>query len=244
MPRKPSLSVFFPAYNEEENIRASVEGTRRVLAGIDYEIIIIDDASTDKTGALADEFARIYPEVRVIHHERNYKLGRSMRDGFEAAAKDLVFYTDADLPIDFNDIPRGLSLITERDADAVIGYRIDRGDEPWYRSIYSFIYNTLVNCLFDLRVRDVNFSYKLIKRGVLQKFRLTSAGSFIDAELLARIKATGAKIVEMPVKYYPRTAGVSTLARPGIIIKILGEMASFWWGEWRRRPRPSRVSPR
>jgi len=231
-----SLSVIFPAFNEEANIVASVERARAVLAPLcaDYEVVVVDDGSSDGTAAVANELARRYAEVRVIHHDRNYKLGRTLRTGFEAATKDLVFYTDADLPIDFADIPRGVALLEREGADGVVGYRLDRG-EPWFRLIYSFVYNRLVNLLFGINVRDVNFSFKLFTRATLSKFRLTSEGSFIDAELLARARAAGARVVQMGVHYYPRQAGTSTLARPGIIFKILAEMVRFRVREWRPR---------
>jgi glycosyltransferase involved in cell wall biosynthesis len=236
---QPTLSIVFPAYNEEDNVEAAVEGVRRVLepAGVEYEIIIVDDCSTDRTPALADELALKNTAVRVIHHERNYKLGRSIRTGFAAATKALVFYTDADLPIDFADIPRGIQALRDSGADAVIGYRLDRGGEPAYRVVYSFIYNRLVNILFGLRVRDVNFSYKLVKRELLKRLELTSEGSFIDAELLARIKAAGGTVAQLGVRYYARRAGESTLARPAVIAKIFKEMFHFWRTFWlRRRP--------
>jgi glycosyltransferase involved in cell wall biosynthesis len=235
---KPTLSVIFPTFNEEANVAASVERAREVLRGHfdDFEIVIVDDGSSDRTPELADELAAQYAEVSVIHHDRNYKLGRTLRTGFEAAAKELVFYTDADLPIDFRDIPRGVELLVRDGADGVTGYRAERG-ESWWRAIYSVVYNRLVNVVFGLGVRDVNFSFKLFTKKALRDFDLTSEGSFIDAELLARAKLAGMRVVEMAVPYFPRRAGRSTLAKPGIILKILAEMTRFWWEEWRTRER-------
>ncbi len=234
----PSLSVIFPTFNEEDNIVASVERARAVLSKHfdDYEIIIVDDGSSDGTPALADELTERYGKVRALRHDRNYTLGRTLRTGFAAATKDLLFYTDADLPIDFQDIPRGVELMRRTGADAVIGYRLER-NERWHRTLYSGVYNRLVNALFALGVRDVNFSFKMFRNGALTVSALTSEGSFIDAEMLARARAAGAKIVEMGLHYFPRRAGRSTLARPGVILKILREMGRFWWQEWRGRPR-------
>jgi glycosyltransferase involved in cell wall biosynthesis len=235
-PAAPSVSVVFPAFNEEDNVLPSVEGAAAALdaLGADYEIIVVNDCSTDDTGKVADELARRSRRLTVIHHDRNYKLGRTLRDGFAAARKDLVFYTDCDLPIDFADIGRGYELIRAGEADAVIGFRLDRGGESWVRAAYSFTYNRLVRLLFGLRVKDVNFSYKLVKREVLGRFTLTSDGSFIDAELLARLKASRAAIKEIGVHYRARRAGRSTLARPRVIAKILWEMGAFWLTAWRR----------
>jgi len=235
---KPTLSVIFPTFNEEANVAASVERAREVLRRHfdDFEIVIVDDGSSDRTPELADELAAQYAEVSVIHHDRNYKLGRTLRTGFEAAAKELVFYTDADLPIDFRDVPRGAELLVRDGADGVTGYRTDRGDS-WWRTVYSVVYNRLVNVVFGLGVRDVNFSFKLFTKKAIRDFNLTSEGSFIDAELLARAKLAGMRVVEMAVPYFPRRAGRSTLAKPGIILKILAEMSRFWWEEWRPRER-------
>jgi len=233
---KPSLTVIFPTYNEEANVVASVEGVREALLKRydDVEVIVVDDGSTDRTPALADELAAKYAEVKTIHHDRNYKLGRTLRTGFAAATKDLVFYTDADLPIDFQDIHRGVSLLFRDGTDGVTGYRLDRG-ESWWRGVYSAVYNWLINAVFRLGVADVNFSYKLFTREAMRSFTLTSEGSFVDAELLARAKLANLQVVQIGVHYFPRRAGRSTLASPGVIVKILAEMGLFWWEVWRKR---------
>jgi glycosyltransferase involved in cell wall biosynthesis len=232
--RKPSISVVFPTFNEEANVVASVEGVRRALRDRhgDVEVVIVDDGSTDRTPALADGLAAAYADVKAVHHDRNYKLGRTLRTGFDAATKDLVFYTDADLPIDFRDIHRGVELLLRDGADVVAGYRLERGDS-WWRGIYSVIYNRLVNAVFGLGVKDVNFSYKLFTKEAFEKLTLTSEGSFIDAEILARAKMAGMRVAQIGVHYFPRRAGRSTLASPGVIRKILAEMGRFWWAVWR-----------
>jgi glycosyltransferase involved in cell wall biosynthesis len=233
--RKPSITVVFPTFNEEANVVASVEGVRRALRDRhdDVEVVVVDDGSTDRTPALADGLAAAYADVKAVHHERNYKLGRTLRTGFAAATKDLLFYTDADLPIDFRDIHRGVELLLRDGADVVAGYRLERGDS-WRRGIYSVVYNRLVNALFGLGVKDVNFSYKLFTKEAFRKLKLTSEGSFIDAEMLARAKLAGMRVAQIGVHYFPRRAGRSTLASPGVILKILVEMSRFWWGVWRR----------
>lgn len=236
---KPSITVIFPTYNEEANVVPSVEGAREALRirHDDFEIVIVDDGSTDGTPALADELADEYAEVKAVHHDGNYKLGRTLRTGFAEAAKDLVFYTDADLPIDFRDIHRGVELLLRDGADVVAGYRLERGDS-WWRGIYSVVYNRLINALFGLGVKDVNFSYKLFTREALQKLPLASEGSFIDAEMLARAKLAGLRVAQLGVHYFPRRSGRSTLASPGVILKILAEMSRFWWRVWRTRGGP------
>jgi glycosyltransferase involved in cell wall biosynthesis len=235
---KPSITVIFPAFNEEANVVASVEGAREALRTRhdDFEIVVVDDGSTDRTPALADELAAEYAEVKTVHHDRNYKLGRTLRTGFAAATKDLVFYTDADLPIDFRDIHRGVELLLRDGADVVAGYRLERGDS-WWRGIYSVVYNRLINALFGLGAKDVNFSYKLFTKEALQKLPLTSEGSFIDAEMLARAKLARMRVAQLGVHYFSRRSGRSTLASPGVILKILTEMSRFWWRVWRTRVR-------
>jgi glycosyltransferase involved in cell wall biosynthesis len=215
-----------PAYNEKENIDRAVSSTLEVLqdACDDFEIIIVDDASTDGTGQILDEMAKRIPNLRVIHHERNYKFGRTLRDGIAASRKELVFLTDSDNPIDMKDIKKAIPLMAEY--DLVNGARLTR--EPSVkRIIYTAVYNMMIRALFRLDVRDVNFSYKMIKRDLLQRLDLRSEGSFIDAEMLIEAKRLGARIREIPIMYYPRTAGESTLATPSIIIKILYEMSKY-----------------
>lgn len=239
---RPSLTVIFPTYNEEANVVASVEGVREILRTRhrDFEVVVVDDGSTDRTAELADGLAAKYVEVKTIHHDRNYKLGRTLRTGFAAATKDIVFYTDADLPIDFRDINRGVDLLLRDGADAVTGYRLDRG-ESWWRMIYSAVYNWLINAVFGLGVKDVNFSYKIFTKKAIQRITPTSEGSFIDAELLARAKLADMRVVQMGVHYFPRRAGHSTLASPGVIVKILAEMSRFWWNVWRKRDSAARA---
>ncbi|UCH79070.1 MAG: glycosyltransferase family 2 protein, partial [Candidatus Coatesbacteria bacterium] len=195
--------------------------------------IVVNDGSTDRTPALAEELAARYPEVRVLHHDRNYKLGRTLRTGLAAATKELVFYTDADLPIDFREIMRGVELLLRNGAQVVTGYRLTRSNERWWRTLYTVVYNALVDVVFGLRLRDVNFSYKLFRAEALRELNPTSEGSFIDVEMLARARRAGMTINEIGVEYFPRRAGRSTLARPGVIVKIIQEMAAFWWKVWR-----------
>jgi glycosyltransferase involved in cell wall biosynthesis len=224
----PSLTVVFPMYNEEAYIERAVAAAREALERFDYEIVIVDDASTDGTGALADALARADPRVRVVHNPVNRRLGGALRAGYAAATKDLVFYTDADLPIDLQQVPRAVRLLEYQQADIVAAYRFDRTSEGLLRAIYTFSYNHLIRTLFGLRVRDVNFAFKLFRRSVLDRFVLQSEGSFIDAEFLLRAKKSGCSIIQIGLDYFPRTRGISTLASFGVIATILREMAKLW----------------
>jgi glycosyltransferase involved in cell wall biosynthesis len=224
------VSVVFPMYNEEAYIERAVAAVHDALDGtvLDYEVVIVNDASTDRTPALADELARRDPRVRVVHNSTNLKLGGALRAGYAAAGKELVFYTDADLPIDLKELPRAIRLLDYQRADVVAAYRFDRTSEGAVRALYTFFYNHLIRILFGLRVRDVNFAFKLFRRPLLQRFPLRSEGSFIDAEFLLRARKAGCPIIQIGLDYFPRTRGRSTLATVPVIGHILWEMARSW----------------
>jgi cellulose synthase/poly-beta-1,6-N-acetylglucosamine synthase-like glycosyltransferase len=158
----------------------------------------------------------------------NRRLGGALRAGYAAATKDLVFYTDADLPVDLEVLPRAMRLLEYQQADVVAAYRFDRTSEGLVRSLYTFCYNHLIRTLFGLRVRDVNFAFKLFRRSVLEKFTLTSEGSFIDAEFLLRARKAGCVIIQIGLDYFPRTRGTSTLGSVPVILAILRDMAARW----------------
>jgi glycosyltransferase involved in cell wall biosynthesis len=221
-------------WNEQEYVeRAIAYGRRaceRLIASGDiaeYELIIIDDASTDATPRIADRLAAEDAHVRVVHHPKNRKLGGSMRSGFAAATGDLVLYTDADLPFDMNELPRIVRLLREYDADIVSAYRFDRTGEGAVRAIYTTVYNALIKAVFGVRVRDINFACKLVRRRVLDHIELQSEGSFIDAELIIRATRSGFDVMQMGVDYFPRTRGESTLSSPSVIVTMLREMVSL-----------------
>jgi glycosyltransferase involved in cell wall biosynthesis len=226
----PSLSVVFPMYNEEAYLERAVAAAREVLAAVapDHEIIIVDDGSTDRTGELADALAKADPKIKVLHNERNRRLGGTLRAGYAAASKDLILYSDADLPFDFREVARALRLLDYQQADVIAAYRFDRTSEGFLRTLYTLAYSALIRSLFRLRYRDVNFSFKLFRRSLLDRIVLKSEGSFIDAEFLVRAKKAGASIIQIGVDYFPRTRGQSTLASPSVILNILLEMARLW----------------
>ena len=229
-----SLTIFFPAWNEEETIERAVAaafdaGDGLVASGeIEwFEVLIIDDASTDRTPEIADKLAAENDRVRVVHHERNRKLGGSLRTGFAEARGELVLYTDADLPFDMAEAAKAVRLLRIYDADIVSAFRFDRTGEGPRRLVYSYVYNHLVQLLFGLRLRDMNFAFKLVRRRVLELVDLQSEGSFIDVELLARAQKMGFSIIQFGVDYFPRTRGISTLSSNSVILKILSEMRSL-----------------
>jgi len=225
------LSVFYPMWNEEEYVERALHFGRRACEGLiesgdiaDYELIVINDASTDRTPEIADKLAENDPRVRVIHHPQNRKLGGAMKTGFAAATGDLVLYTDADLPFDMGELPRAVRLLRDYEVDIISAYRFDRTGEGSLRAIYTWVYNGLIKSLFGVKVRDINFAFKLCRTRIFDDIELKSEGSFIDAELIIRATRMGYQIMQMGVDYFPRTRGVSTLSSPGVIVKIVREM--------------------
>lgn len=225
------LSIFFPMWNEEDYIEPTVRAAKEVCDDMvrrqevgDYELLIIDDASTDATGRIADALAATDHRVRVVHHDRNRRLGACLKTGFAHARGDLVLYTDADLPCDLAELHKACRLLRYYGADLVSAYRHDRTGEGPRRAAYSWIYNWMVALVFDVHVRDINFAFKLVRREALDQVRLVSEGSFIDAELLIRCQRQGFKIIQFGVDYFPRSVGVSTLSSWSVIATILREM--------------------
>ena len=230
-PNFKKLSVFFPMWNEEEYIERALGAAREACDTLvaqgeigDYELLIVDDASTDDTAAMADEAAVNDPHVRVVHHVKNRKLGGSLKTGFASVTGDVILYTDADLPFDMDELIKACRVMRHYEADIVSAYRLDRTGEGYVRVVYSFFYNAIVRYVFGVKMRDVNFAFKLCRRAIFDHVTLESEGSFIDAELVISAKRFGYKVVQFGVDYFPRTRGVSTLSSPSVIVKILREM--------------------
>ena len=227
------LSIFYPMWNEEEYVERALTAGRRACELLmergdigDYELIIVDDASTDATPAIADRLAAEDDRVKVVHHARNRKLGGAIKTGFATATGDVVLYTDADLPFDMAELPRAVRLMRDYDVDIVSAYRFDRTGEGYLRSVYTFAYNLLIRTMFDVKARDINFAFKLCRARVFDHVELHSEGSFIDAELVIRATRLGYEMLQFGVDYFPRTRGISTLSSPSVITTILREM----WG--------------
>lgn len=225
------LSIFFPMWNEQDYIERTIRAASEICGVLmrggeikDYELIVVDDASTDATPQIADSIAAADPHVRVVHHSVNRKLGGSIKTGLSECTGDVVLYTDADLPFDMAELVRAFRVMRNYEADVISAYRLDRTTEGLRRTVYSFVYNGLITAAFGVRLRDVNFAFKLIRRRVLDHVEVKSEGSFIDAEFLIRAQKMGFLIMQIGVDYFPRTRGVSTLSSPGVIRTIMQEM--------------------
>ena len=241
--KPPSLSLVIPLYNEEENVEHAFACAAEVLAlqpGA-WEIIAVDDASTDGSAAILARLAAGEPRLRIVRHEVNRSLGGALRSGFAAARGDVMLYMDADLPFDPRELLRALNAMAVTRADMIAGYRLDRTAEGWRRTVYSYIYNLMIGLLFRCPHRDINFSFKLMRRELLEAIELRSEGSLIDAELVVKARNLGFVIQQIGLDYFPRTRGRSTLSSPKVILRIVRELFRLY-PEMRRPRRRERAS--
>jgi len=219
----PSISVFLPCYNEQDNVERTTRNGLEVLEklGADFEIIIVDDGSSDATGQIADRLAEETRRVRVIHHPVNRGYGAALQSGFKAATKKLVFYTDGDGQFDIAELPALLPLAETY--DIVSCYRLDRQD-PLIRKINGWLWTKLVCLLFRMNIRDIDCAFKLFNRKIFDNITMTSEGALIDAEILARAAKIGCTITQRPVHHYPRKAGKQTGANLRVILRAFREL--------------------
>jgi len=222
-----SISVFFPCYNEEGNVGRVVGRAKEVLEqmGADYEIIIVDDGSKDRTGQIADELAKRDNRIKVIHHSPNRGYGAAVQSGFRAATKQFVFFTDGDGQFDIGEMPALLPLMEKN--DIVCGYRLNRND-PVIRKINGWLWTKLVCLLFGMHIRDIDCAFKLFRREVFDHIKMSSSGALISAEILARATRSGYKIAQAGVHHYPRTAGKQTGAKLRVILRAFKELFSLY----------------
>jgi glycosyltransferase involved in cell wall biosynthesis len=224
-PGRPiSLSIFFPAYYDEHNIPKVVEGALRVVEEMGiahYEIIIVEDGSPDRTGEVADRLAAAHQRVRVIHHERNMGYGAALRTGFTSARMDYVFYTDGDNQFDLQELKKFVALVPY--TDIVSGFRVAK-QYSTYRKFTSFVYNLVLRLLFDIHDRDVDCAFKLYPTELFRRITIESRDAFIDAEIAIKARLLGYRSTEVGVTHLPRLDGISTGARPSVILRTIGEI--------------------
>jgi glycosyltransferase involved in cell wall biosynthesis len=225
---KPGLSIFFPAYNDVGTIASLAlvaHMTARRLTS-DHEVIVVNDGSPDHTGALLDEMVGHFPWLRVVHHERNRGYGGALRTGFATASKELVFYTDGDAQYD----PREMEKLLEAfgpDVDFVNGYKISRND-PLHRIVIGRLYHWFVKIAFGLKLRDVDCDFRLMRREVFDKVRLTRSSGVICVELMKKVQDQGYRITEVPVHHYHRSYGKSQFFNFPRVARTLVDLARLW----------------
>jgi dolichol-phosphate mannosyltransferase len=226
-PRNQSISLILPAWNEAEVIATAVTEAELALSQVaaEYEIIVVDDGSTDNTGNIVRDLAVANNHVRLVQHSPNQGYGAAIRSGFAAAEKDLVVFTDADCQFDLTELDRFVLLSTRY--DIVCGYRIDRQDTP-LRCLYSKVYNLLVRLLMGTGLRDVDCALKMFHREVAKKLQITGDGFLVNSEMLVQARQLGCSVCEVGVTHRPRTLGESTVSVQHIP-KVLTSLARYWW---------------
>jgi len=219
------LSCVFPAYNEAENVGPLLEEASEALAKVatSYEIVVVDDGSTDDTAEIVRRFAIDHPQVRLVSHPTNLGYGHAVRTGLSATRGDAVLFTDGDRQFKVSDVP--LLLDAFEGADLVVGRRIKRAD-PWHRLMIARVYKVVLNTFFGLHVTDPDCAFKLFSREVIDTIvpKLESRAAFVSPELLIRSKLAGYRLVEVPVPHYPRVAGRPKGAPPKVIFRTIGEI--------------------
>lgn len=227
--RVPSLTVFFPAFNEEGIIAKTVTDALAACAPVadDLEVVVVDDGSADQTPAIVERMAAADPRVRLIRHDRNRGYGAALRTGFAEARKELVFFSDADGQFDLHELPGSLAMLPQ--APVVVGFRIKRNDPP-HRLFIAKTYKLIVRLMFGLRVRDIDCAFKLFRRQVFDGLTLESNGAFISSELLIKLSRRGVPIAERGVHHYPRTTGYSKGAGVSVILKTIRDILRLRFG--------------
>ena len=225
---RPGISVFFPAYNDAATIGPLVTEALNVLPALtdDFEVIVVDDGSTDGTRTQLDALAESHREVRVIHHSRTEGYGAALRSGFSSAQKDLIFYTDGDGQYDVRELAI-LHVLLTPEIDVVNGFKIKRADNR-RRKVLGALYNRLARLFFLLPIRDVDCDFRLIRRSAVAPLKLTVTSGAICVELVYELHRNGCRFAEAPVHHYPRPHGRSEFFTPGRVIHTAFDFLRLW----------------
>ena len=224
--RSEGISIIFPAYNEEANIEDTIKRTIAVMTEVtdDWEIIVVDDGSTDGTAEIIDRYRTLGERFTALHHPINRGYGAALKSGIINAKKDLIFFCDSDLQFDIREIDKLLGWIDAY--DIVIGYRAKRQD-PYYRRLNAFGWNILVRFVLGLKIRDIDCAFKIFRRKVFDRISIEAVGAMVNTDILAKALKLGFTLKEVPVTHYPRLKGKQTGAKLRVIIKAFGELITL-----------------
>ena len=223
------LSIFFPAYNDSGTIASLVITALRTARKLtpDHEVIVVNDGSADGTAEILEELASIYPQVRIVTHEKNRGYGGALRTGFASATRELIFYTDGDAQYD----PAEMEALWRRfdqNVDLVNGYKISRSD-PMHRILIGRVYHHLVKTLFRLTVRDVDCDFRMMRRSIFDTVHLEKNSGVICLEMMKKITDGGFRIAEVPVHHYHRAYGKSQFFNFGRLYRTAIDVMKLWW---------------
>jgi glycosyltransferase involved in cell wall biosynthesis len=236
MSENPSISAFFPAYNDAGTISSMVITVLLTLRELtdDYEVIVVNDGSQDHTAAVLDELARVYPnEVCIIHHPRNRGYGGALRTGFYSAAKEWIFYTDGDAQYDPRELKNLVALVSEN-VDFINGWKIERQD-PLHRIIIGRLYQYIIKIAFGLKLKDVDCDFRLMRREVFEEIDLTSDSGVICVELMKKVQDAGFRLTETPVHHFHRAYGKSQFFRFRRLAEVARDLSKLWYRlVWRK----------
>lgn len=224
-----TISVFFPAYNDAATIGKLVNNAIAALESLknDYEIIIVNDGSSDNTKEVLDGLKEKNNRIKAIHHLRNRGYGGALKVGFANCTKDLIFYTDGDGQYDARELPRLFSLMKDN-VDMVNGYKTHRAD-PLYRIVMGRLYYWIVRLAFRLKLKDITCDFRLMRRSIFDKIKLESDSGAVCIEMMKKIQNSGYRILEVPIQHYPRTHGKSQFFNLSNLLKTALELTKFWW---------------
>ncbi len=227
--RPSSITAFFPAFNDGGTIASMVISVAHVLAQVtdDYEIIVVNDGSSDYTAEVLDDLAGKVPQLRVIHHAKNRGYGGALRTGFSSAKKDWIFYTDGDAQYDPHEL-KNLTTALDDGVDIVNGYKITRND-PLHRILIGRIYHHTVKLLFGFKLRDVDCDFRLMRRSIFDAISLESDSGTICLEMVKKFQDAGYRFAEVPVHHFHRAYGQSQFFNFRRLWRTGVQLIQLWW---------------
>lgn len=236
------LSLVLPAHNEQDNIEIVIARAIEVLPRFvdEFEIVVVNDGSKDRTPAIIDEIAANDARVRPQHHPVNKGYGAALTTGFNATTGDYVMFMDADRQFDIADIALLTPFVGR--FDIVAGFRMQRND-PFHRRMFAETFNIVVRVLFGVHLRDIDCAFKIFRGGMLRSIQLTAPGALINTEIQAKLRRQGATLEQVGVHHYPRVAGSATGGNPRVILRAMRETVFLWWRMRSYTPPPSAPNP-